>query len=292
MKFLPQGVFPVVLGTLVASIEHNQFDPGYFALAFIGSALVQVALTMLNDVADYFYGTDRAATTDKNPFTGGSGVLADNALHPTEMLLVVGLFYMIAASLGAYLLWKVGVGVLWLALLGFFLSAFYSLKPLRFAFRGLGELAMLIGYGPTITLGAYYVQTGTFSVAAGLAGLVPGLLMWSMILVNEIPDYQEDLSVNKLNLTVRLGPKKVRWLYIISLSSVYLYILGGALNDIFPALTLLALSSLPFALKSFGTVFQFYLDQNAMIPANRAMVITYSTTMSLFCMGFLLSKIL
>jgi 1,4-dihydroxy-2-naphthoate octaprenyltransferase len=292
IKFLPQGVLPVLLGSLVAWIEHNQFDLTVFILAFVGSALVQIALTMLNDVLDYIYGTDRTVTPKKNPFTGGSGVLADNILQPAEMLLVVAAFYAIAASIGAYLMLNAGADLMGIILLGLFLSVFYSLKPLRLAFRGLGELAMLIGYGPTITLGAYYVQTGTFSPLAALAGMVPGLLMWSMILVNEIPDYLEDVSVAKLNLTVRLGPERVRWIYIISLTGVYFYILGGVVLHTFPPLTLLALGSLPFALKSFWTVYHFYLDQRAMIPANRSMVITYSTTMVLYCLGFLLSKLL
>ncbi len=292
LKFLPQGVWPVVLGTAVAWIERGSFDLGFLVLALVGSACVQIGLTMLNDSLDYIYGTDCSTTADKNPFSGGSGVLTDGHLAPGAMLAVVTLFYLTAAAIGAYLTLRVGVGVFQMALLGLFLSVFYSVKPLRFAYRGLGELAILLGYGPTITLGAAYVQTGRFSAVAGLAGLVPGLLMVAMILVNEMPDYLEDKRANKRNLTVRLGPGRVRWLYIASLSGVYVFIVIGAVVGVFPTWSLLALGSAPFAWRSFGVVRRHYLNPRAMAPANWTMVMAYSSTMLLFCAGFALSKIL
>jgi 1,4-dihydroxy-2-naphthoate octaprenyltransferase len=279
------------LGSLVAWLQTGRFDWFFFVLAAIGSAFVQIGLTMLNDTLDYIYGTDRSATEEKNPFSGGSGVLADGLLRANEMLSAILFFYAAAAVIGAYLTFRVGLGVFWMALLGLFLSVYYSVKPLRLAYRGVGELAMLIGYGPTITQGAYYVQTGHFSLVAGLVSLVPGLLMWSMILVNEIPDYAEDLRAHKLNLTVRLGPRRVRWLYIASLSGTYAFIVVGTITGMFPVWSLLALLSLPVAVHSFRVAHNHYLTPRKMISANRAMVITYSSTMLLFCIGFWLSEV-
>ncbi|MBG7610402.1 MAG: prenyltransferase [Anaerolineae bacterium] len=292
LKFLPQGVLPVFLGSIIAWYQTGKFDPGLFTLAVIGSACVQIGLTLLNDTLDYVYGTDKSTTSEKNPFSGGSGVLVDGLLHPNKTLTVVKLFYSVAAIIGGYLTFRVGIGIFWIALLGLFLSVCYSVKPLRLAYRGIGEFAMLIGYGPTIALGASYLQTGVFSAQAGLAGLVPGLLMWSMILVNEIPDYKEDLRANKLNLTVRFGPNVTRWLYIISLSGVYIFIVCGALGGLFPKWTLLGLASLPIAVRSFRVVLNHYLNPNAIFPANHAMVLTYTSTMVLFCLGFWLGKAL
>jgi 1,4-dihydroxy-2-naphthoate octaprenyltransferase len=291
LKFLPQGVLPVALGSIVAWLQTGKFAADFFALALIGSACVQIGLTMLNDTLDYVYGTDQAITVEKNPFSGGSGVLTDGILKPSETLTAVVLFYLVATAIGVYLTLQTGQGVFWMALLGLLLSVFYSAKPLRFAYRGLGELMMLIGYGPTITLGAAYVQSGHFSLEAGLAGLVPGLLMWSMILVNALPDYVEDLRARKLNLTVRLGPRRVRWLYLASLISVYLFLLGMVIAELIPAWGLLALLSVPFAARSSLTVLRRYRNSRELAPANRDMVITYSTTMVLFCCGLLLSKI-
>lgn len=292
LKFLPQGVLPVALGSLVAWIETGRFDAAFFVLAFLGAALVQIALTMLNDALDYVYGTDHTETAEKNPFSGGSGVLADDLLHPGEVLAVVTLFYLFAAAIGAYLTFRVGIGVFWMALLGLILSVFYSVKPPRLAYRGVGEMAMFLGYGPTITLGAAYVQSGYFSGLAALTSVVPGLLMWAMILVNEIPDYWDDVRANKLNITVRLGPARVRWLYTFSLSCIYVFVAGAALAGAFPLWALLALGSLPFVVRSIRTAYRNYLDPAAMAPANKAMVLTYSSTMLLFCLGLWLGNVL
>lgn len=292
LKFLPQGILPVVLGSLVAWLQTRGFDWLFFFLALVGSAFVQIGLTMLNDTLDYLYGTDQSTSQEKNPFSGGSGVLADALLGVNEMLAAILFFYATAAVIGAYLTFRVGSGVFWMALLGLFLSVYYSVKPLRLAYRGLGELAMLIGYGPTITLGAYYVQTGHFSLLAGLASLVPGLLMWSMILVNEIPDYAEDLCAHKLNLTVRLGPRRVHWLFIASLTGTYAFIVGGTIIGIFQLSSLLALLSLPIAVRSFRVAHRHYLNPKKMVAANRAMVIIYSSTMLLFCIGIWSGKVL
>mgnify|MGYP000542439018 CR=1 FL=1 len=76
LKFLPQGVLPVLLGSIVAWRETGQFDLAFFTLAIIGAACVQIGLTMLNDALDYVYGTDRSETAKENPYSGGSGVLA------------------------------------------------------------------------------------------------------------------------------------------------------------------------------------------------------------------------
>ncbi|MDP7643176.1 MAG: prenyltransferase [Anaerolineales bacterium] len=290
LKFLPQGVLPVLLGSIVAWRETGQFDLAFFTLAIIGAACVQIGLTMLNDALDYVYGTDRSETAKENPYSGGSGVLADHLLRPGEILAVATLFYLVAAMIGAYLTFRVGIGVFWMALLGLFLSVSYSVKPLRLSHRGLGELAMLMGYGPTITLGAAYVQTGQFSVQAGLAGLLPGLLMWSMILVNEIPDYHDDVRAEKRNLIVRLGLLRGRWLYIASLSGVYAFVFGGVVSGAFPAWGLLAFGSALIAFRSFRVVYRRYRDPCAMVPANKGMVLVYSSTMMLFSLGLWLSN--
>src|SRR3990172_10796966 len=163
LKFLPQGVMPVFIGTALAHRTQGAFFFVPFILTLLGMMLVQFALTMLDDWHDYMRGTDRMRTLEKNPYSGGSGVLADGTIKPREMLSVVVLFYIAAGFIGLYLTLQRGPGVLYMMLAGFFISIFYSLKPFQFAYRGAGELMMLLGYGPTITLGAYYVQAQEIS---------------------------------------------------------------------------------------------------------------------------------
>ncbi|MFQ6015296.1 MAG: prenyltransferase [Anaerolineae bacterium] len=288
LQFLPQGVMPVLLGTAIAWRYEGYLNLTYFLLAFVGSACVQIGLTMLNDTLDYVYGTDQSRSEEKNPFSGGSGVLADSLIKPQEMFMVIGALYLVALSVALYLTPRVGSGVMYFALLGFFLSVFYSLKPLRLAYHGLGELAMFIGYGPTITLGAYYVQTGKVTLPSAMAGVVPGLLMWAMIIVNEIPDYEEDFRAAKRNIVVRWGLDFGRKLYALSLLSLYIFITTGVLLGLFPSWTLLTFGSLYFAVRSIRHLNRYYNDRFKVARANLDMVKTYSSTMLLLTLGFLL----
>jgi len=288
LKFLPQGVWPVLLGSVVAWREGGQLNLGYLALAFIGMAVVQFGLTMLNDLVDFLQGTDRSVTSSKNPYSGGSGVLTDGRITPKKMLAVIIAFYIIALGIGVYFALEVGLTVIYIALIGFFISIAYTVPPFKFAYRGLGELAMLIGYGPTITLGAYFIQTGELSEGAMMAGLVPGLLMVAMILVNEIPDYEEDAQAGKKNLTVRLGKHGSAGLYMVVLTAIYLLVGYGVHVGLFPTSSFFIVLSLPFAFRSVGFLHRYIDDKFRMAAANAEMVKLYSSAMLLFTLSFLI----
>ena len=75
---------------------------------------------------------------------------------------------------------------------GFFCAFFYTAPPIQFGYRGLGEIAQLLCFGPGIGLGAYYVQAQRLSWEAFWGTLPFGIMLFSMITINEIPDYLED----------------------------------------------------------------------------------------------------
>jgi len=290
LKFLPQGVMPVLLGTAIAWSVDNQFNLGYFLLVFFGMVFVQFGLTMLDDWHDFIRGTDTVGTAEKNPYTGGSGVLVDGTITPTEMITVVTLFYVIAIIIGVYFILVLGPIVMYIVLVGFFISIFYSLKPFQFAYRGLGEFMMLLGYGPTITLGAYFVQAQRLTWQVFLAGLIPGMLMWVMIVINEIPDFDDDRRSDKKNLVVRFGVDVGKSLYVGGLVVIYAFIVLCVVFGVFPATVLMALLSLPFALQSIKYLRRYYNDTLKMALANKEMVKVYSYTMLFLTLGYLLGR--
>lgn len=288
LKFLPQGVLPVILATALAWEKHGIFYLSYFILAFTGMALVQFALTMLNDTLDYEYGTDRSSLEAKNPYSGGSGVLVSGIIKPEEMKRVIAVFYILALLIGIYLAFVRGIEVIIIALLGFFISIFYSAKPLRFAYRGIGEFAMLLGYGPVITTGAYFVQSQILNKESFLIGLFPGLLMFAMIIINEIPDYEEDRRAGKRNIVSRVGREKGVIAFGLSLSAFYILLIALSITKVIPVTSLIALLSLPVAASAFINAKRYYRDRIKIARANERMVILYSTAMILLISGILL----
>jgi 1,4-dihydroxy-2-naphthoate octaprenyltransferase len=287
LKFLPQGVLPVFIGG-AAAFADGVFHAGYFALAFLAAAAVQVGLTMFNDTLDFQYGTDRTTPDAKNPFSGGSGILASGRIAPSQaMRAIVGL-YVLALAVAVFFAFVTGPISLGIAAVGAAISIVYSARPFRLAYRGLGELSMLVGYGPVITGWAYYVHSGTLTGDILLAGLVPGLCMWTMILINEIPDYAEDRAAGKKNLTYRLGPAGAKNLFIGSLAGIYAY--SGILIavGIVPVAAVLIFAGLPLAFAAARSAARYYRDPLRVAVANKYMVMVYSVTNIGLTLGFII----
>lgn len=287
LKFLPQGVLPVIIGGAAA---HNTgfFDALYFIIAFIAAAAVQIGLTMFNDTLDFKYGTDRCTADLKNPFSGGSGVLASGCIKPRQAMTVIISLYLLALLAAIYFAFAVGIWSLGLAAIGAAISIAYSAKPFRLAYRGLGEVAMLLGYGPVVTGWSYFIHTGNLTPEILLIGFIPGLSMWTMIIINEIPDYAEDRAAGKRNLTYRLGQRGAKNLFLVSLGAIYGYVAVLIIAGVLPVTALLVFLGVPLAIAAARAAQSHYLDPIKVAVSNKNMVIVYSVTNLSVALGLLL----
>jgi 1,4-dihydroxy-2-naphthoate octaprenyltransferase len=154
------------------------------------------------------------------------------------------------------------------------------MPPIRYGYRGFGELSLLINFGPVICLGAFYVQTRSIAWEPLIISLVPGFLMWSMIVINEIPDYEEDREAGKLNLVARLGKRKGVILYVAGLVCAYATMFTSF--GVF-----LGLLTLPVAYDSFRILNKNYMDKIKMAPANLATIKVHALTLSCLIIGYL-----
>ena len=285
LKFLPQGIMPVFVAAAVA-FSGDTLQPANLVIGLLAAAAVQVGLTMFNDTLDFIYGTDRKQTGMKNPFSGGSGVLTSGLIRPKQAFSAILSLYFFALLCTIYLSMEVNIVVFWIALTGALISVFYSAKPFRFAYHGIGELMMFLGYGPVITTWAYYIHSAQITGEILLIGAVPGLLMWTMILINEIPDYEEDRAAGKKNIAYRLGPKNTKNLFIASLAAVYVYIAVLLITGVLPPLSALAFLGAPLAVAAAVAANRHYRDPIKIATANRFMVYIYSLTTVAVTIGF------
>jgi 1,4-dihydroxy-2-naphthoate octaprenyltransferase len=100
--------------------------------------------------------------------------------------------------------------------------------------RGLGELAVAAGFGPIMVLGAYYVQTGHYTLRPLVLSIPVGILVMLILYANEIPDRTADARAGKRTLVVRLSPSAVVNGYIISASVAYVSLLVGVAVGLIP----------------------------------------------------------
>ena len=277
---------PGILGGMIAWTTDGIFLPEYFLLVMLGLLLNHMALNMTDDYYDFRHLVDVFATDERNPYTGGSGLLSSGLIEPRGMKNVFTAFYIIAIAIGVFLGVMRGTFVLLLLAIGFFCAYFYTAPPIRFGYRGLGEIAQLICFGPAIGLGAYYVQAQRVSWEAFWGTLPFGIMLFSMITINEIPDYFEDREGGKLNLVARFGREAGVWLFIISLLSAYSSILMGVILRRIPVLGLISLSTFPIAYKTISILRTHYQEPLKMAPANLGMICTHNFTAILLVLGY------
>ena len=120
-------------------------------------------------------------------------------------------FYVLAGVIGLVLLATHGsTALLVIGSSGFVVSLGYTAPPLKFVYRGLGEIAVALGFGPLMLLGAYVVQTGGALAWEPFVASIPVALLVALILyVNEIPDRRGDARAGKRTLPVRFSQATV-----------------------------------------------------------------------------------
>ena len=247
LPFLTATIIPVVLGILIAA-SHGAFDLVSAALTVIGAAFVQLGLNVANDVFDTVQGADDANVTPTK-FSGGSRVIQYGLVTFRQMVGLATVFYVIAGVIGLVLLATRGsTALLVIGLVGFVVSLGYTAPPLKFVYRGLGEIAVALGFGPMMLLGAYVVQTrGALAWEPFVASIPVALLVALILYVNEIPDRRGDARVGKRTLPVRFSSRAVIGGYNVAAAAAYVALVAGVLAGILPVPTLLMLLTIPLA---------------------------------------------
>jgi 1,4-dihydroxy-2-naphthoate octaprenyltransferase len=292
LRYVPTSIFPALLGSVIAWVRFREFNFWYFVTVIIGVTLHHIALNIIDDVFDYLHAVDRSLGKEKNPYTGGSGVLTEKLLSVGHMLGAAIFCYLMAIIIAIYLTISVGLPILIFVGIGLFSSVFYSMPPIRYGYRGFGELSLLVNFGPVICLGAFYVQTQSLAWEPFIFSLVPGFLMWSMIVINEIPDYEEDRQAGKLNLVARLGRKPSVLLYAAGLICAYGTILLAISFRVTSFTVLLGLISIPVAYHSFRLLNEHYMDKIKMAPANLATIKVHALTLICLILAYLATGIM
>lgn len=195
----------MVVGASVAAVDG---PISWLWLAITGIALfaIEVAKNAWGDVFDFDSGTDLAvAAEDRTDFSGGKRVMVDGLLSRRQTWALAIGFGGVGIALGALIVFAHEPAALWIGVAGFVLGWSYHGPPLQLVYRGLGELDVVLCYGPMISLATYVIQTGAWSWTVVWLSLPLGILTAAFLWVNEFPDYAADRSADKRNLVVRLG---------------------------------------------------------------------------------------
>lgn len=200
-KTLPAAIVPVWVGCVLAWKLSGHFDLTLAMLTLAGSLSIQIATNFFNDAIDAKKGAD----TERR--LGPRRVTASGMLKPrTVMSIAVG--FLILAVLCGHQLYQVrGWPILAIGIPSLFLAYGYTGGPLPLAYRGLGELFVILFFGFVAVAGTVFIQTGGWPRESWLLGLQIGLLSAVLISINNFRDREEDATTGKRTLAVRFGPK-------------------------------------------------------------------------------------
>ena len=121
---------------------------------------------LANDYGDHLSRNDEWNKVP-SPFNGGSRVIQAGLLAAWKVALAAGACFGATIVIGLWLNASLGgsplapTPLLWVGLAGCALGAAYTLGPFRLSYRGWGEIAVALGFGPVMVLGAHYVMSAS-----------------------------------------------------------------------------------------------------------------------------------
>ncbi len=233
----------VVLGVLIAARQGILSVP-LFLLTLIGAVVSQIAANTYDEYFDHKLGTDLLTT--KTPYSGGGRIIFDGGLEPKDAFYVATVSLVVAFFIGVYLAVVSGWELVPLFFLGGFAGTFYSTLWQR---KGMGELMLcVIGL---IVMGAYFVQTGYYSIESVFVAVPCGLLIANLVIMNEVPDAEADAATGRRNVTTTLGRDNAVRAYAALGTVIYAWVVLSAALHITSEYTPITLISAPLIYSSY-----------------------------------------
>lgn len=197
-KTLPAAATPVVIGAALAFADQAAHWPSLVA-ALLGALLIQIGTNFANDYFDHQQAVD---TADR---LGPLRMTQAGLVTPQQMRNATILAFSLAFLIGVYLVVRGGWPIVIIGLASILFGVLYTGGPYPLGYNGLGDIFVLIFFGPVAVGGTYYVSAQAITADALIAGLAPGMLSTAILVVNNTRDLPTDRAAGKKTLAVRFG---------------------------------------------------------------------------------------
>lgn len=198
-KTLPAAVVPVWVGCMLAFHLSGTWDIRLAIFTLLGAVLIQIGTNFFNDAID----ADKGADTDAR--LGPVRATASGQLSRRTVYLSAVLTLLLASACGYFLIEARGWPILVIGIVSLYFSYGYTGGPVPLAYKGLGELFVILFFGLVAVSGTVFVQTGIWYREALFLGLAVGCLSAVLISINNLRDIDEDRSNGKNTLAVKWG---------------------------------------------------------------------------------------
>lgn len=204
-KTLTGALIPIIIASSLAS-HHTHCNNTAIFICFVFAALMQIAANLINDLFDYLKGTDGAERI------GPERACAQGWITPKAMRIGIRIVLVLALLAGSTILLY---SSLWLIAVGAVCVIFAFLYTTILSYTGLGDILVLVFFGLVPCCGTYYVATGELTAPCLLASIISGILIDTLLIINNYRDRQTDKNNHKITLIVLGGEKFGQYFYLL-----------------------------------------------------------------------------
>lgn len=203
-KTLTAAFVPVFSATAYAFAIQGVVHWGISLCALLSSFFIQIGTNLVNDAADFKTGAD---TSER---MGPMRVTQAGLFTYGQVMFFAGLSFLFSVALGIPLVMWGGWPIVIVGLVSVLMGYAYTAGPFPLAYKGLGDLFVVLFFGLVAVCGMFYLQTGGLTLGALVLGLQVGFHATVLIAINNLRDIEGDRQVNKKTLAVRFGKYFVR----------------------------------------------------------------------------------
>ncbi len=186
-KTLTAAMIPVVIACAMAYADGGfKWFPAVACCAFAG--LMQIASNLINDLYDF-----------------------QGWITPTAMRVGIIVVVTIACVIGCLLVNTAGI---WLVALGGACVVFAFLYTTLLSYLGFGDILVLVFFGLVPVTATYYLQTGQISISIIICALACGVVIDTLLVLNNFRDREADKLSGKRTIIVTFGENFGKWFYL------------------------------------------------------------------------------
>ena len=213
-KTLSAALIPVVLASALAASQ-GKFSLAPAVLCVLFATFMQIAANFINDLFDFLKKTDR------DDRLGPERACQQGWITPRAMRWGIAATLAVACACGLCLLpyggWMlVGIGAACVV--------FAFLYTTLLSYCGFGDVLVWVFFGFVPVAGTYYVEAGGFCLEVWLLSAACGLLIDTLLVLNNYRDREQDRLSGKRTLVVVLGERFGSLFYLLQGVAAYVLV--------------------------------------------------------------------
>jgi 1,4-dihydroxy-2-naphthoate octaprenyltransferase len=206
LRTLPLSFSAIIIGAALVQIS-NKVNYQVLSLILLTTLLLQVLSNLANDYGDAVKGTDN------DNRVGPIRAIQSGEISLYQMKMAIVVISILALISGVYLLFIAFnghfnyyfIGFLILGLLAIFAAIKYTIGKKAYGYSAKGDLFVFIFFGLVAVLGTYFLMTKTFDWLMVLPAITIGGFSTAVLNLNNMRDIENDKTVNKITLPVKMG---------------------------------------------------------------------------------------